>query len=179
MKRPVSPCECGDHSWLVLTKGFVALVDNEFSKAVGLWNWAAHSDGRAWYPSRSYNQWVDGKRKTLTIRLHQMILPAPFGFVTDHKNGNPLDNRRDNLRLATTSENAVNKRSSSPGSSIYRGVVNRSGKWRALITVDSKQIWLGFFDDEVEAAKAYDTAAMRFHGVFAKLNFPIETEVAA
>lgn len=171
MKRPVNTCDCGDHSWLVLTKGFVALIDPEFAQAVGLWLWNAHSDRRNWYPARSYHQKIGGQRRVLTVKLHQMILPVPYGFLVDHQNGNTLDNRRSNLRVATASENAMNRSKAVATSSQYRGVTRVRNKWQAIITAGGRQTYLGMYSSEAEAAKAYDLAAVRIHGAFAKLNF--------
>lgn len=103
--------------------------------------------------------------------MHRLILgDAAKGLVVDHINGDGLDNRRANLRLCTQGENARNV-SARPGTSKFKGVSRRDGKWRARIMVNRREISLGRFDSEVEAACAYDAAAVRHFGSFAKLNF--------
>jgi hypothetical protein len=107
------------------------------------------------------------------IYLHQLILgKAPKGKEIDHKNTNPLDNRRDSLRFCTHAQNLQNS-NSKVGTSIYKGVnwdKNRK-KWFACIRVDNKTIGLGRFIDESKAAKAYDKMALKLFGKFSRLNF--------
>lgn len=114
------------------------------------------------------------------VRMHREIMNFPKGLLVDHRNNNTLDNRRANLRIATSSQNMVNRRrDKSKNSSQFRGVRFRKerGRWSAQITVNGKTFWLGSYDNEIEAAKAYDTAAKKHHGEFARLNFPEEAAV--
>jgi len=106
--------------------------------------------------------------------MHRLIMDPPRGYVVDHINGDGLDNRRANLRLATHAQNGRNRRKIKKGISKYKGVSweESTGKWRALIHVDRKKISLGCYKDEVTAAKVYDKAAKKYHGEFARLNFP-------
>ena len=99
---------------------------------------------------------------------------APVELLVDHRNNNGLDNRRDNLRLATSSQNNCNSRKRKNTTSQFRGVCfcKAKGKWDANINLAGKRIWLGSFDSEIEAGKAYDEAAKKCHGEFARLNFP-------
>jgi hypothetical protein len=111
------------------------------------------------------------------VRLHRLIMNAPEGLLVDHKNNNTLDNRMANLRLATHAQNMQNRgKRRTKATSQYIGVsFDRShGKWRAQIKYQGKYINLGRFDSEIEAAKAYDAAARKYHGEFARLNFPEE-----
>jgi len=101
-------------------------------------------------------------------------MDVPEDMVADHINHNGLDNRKANLRLATPADNARNARYPKINtSSKYRGVwYNRqTQKWRATIRVNRKRKQIGYFHNEVEAAKAYDRAARKFYREFAVLNF--------
>jgi hypothetical protein len=109
-----------------------------------------------------------------TILMHKEILDAPPGLLVDHINTDSLDNRRANLRLATHSQNSCNsRRDKSNTYSRYRGVSfsKRKQKWFAAIRADDRKLWLGYFDNELDAALAYDAAAKKCHGEFARLNF--------
>ncbi len=99
----------------------------------------------------------------------------PKGMVVDHINCDGLDNRRANLRLATRQQNKCNTRPSSTGAtSKYKGVFwgKDRKKWRSRVTFKGKMVDLGSFDSEIEAAKARDAVAKKYHGQFAWLNFP-------
>ena len=98
----------------------------------------------------------------------------------DHINGNGLDNRRENLRICTHAENQRNSRSARGSSSQYKGISwnKRDKRWYSHIRIDDKQQHLGVFTSEVKAAKAYDAAALKHWGRFAKPNFPISKHLA-
>lgn len=113
-----------------------------------------------------------GKQRTTTIRLHRAILSPPKEKIIDHIDHNGLNNKRSNLRICTVTQNAANRRKGK-GSSIFKGVYwyKRHQMWQARIRHKGKALHLGYFNDEPEAAKAYDKAAKEFWGEFAKLNF--------
>jgi hypothetical protein len=113
--------------------------------------------------------------RTKLLSLHRAIMDVPKGLLVDHKNGNPLDNRRANLRLATHTQNMHNrKKIKTKTSSQYIGASldKRSGRWASKIRCHGKKVHLGCFGSDIEAAKAYDAAARKYHGEFARLNFP-------
>ena len=106
--------------------------------------------------------------------MHRWIMNAPDNLVVDHINYNGLDNRKANLRLATRRQNSLHViRTMNPGSSKYKGVSWHTHKkrWGAKITTHGKTYHLGYFKNEVEAAKTYDLSARKYHGAFAALNF--------
>jgi hypothetical protein len=107
------------------------------------------------------------------MAMHRLIMNPPEGSVVDHINGNRHDNRRSNLRVCTLSENCRNSRKSC-GTSRFKGVSwsRTAGKWQARIWYHGKSTYLGYFDDEIEAAMAYDRKARELFGAFACLNFP-------
>jgi hypothetical protein len=109
------------------------------------------------------------------ISLHREIMESPAGLLVDHRNGDTLDNRRSNLRLATHAQNTHNRRKTrTKTSSRFIGVYydKRTGRWAAKIKNQERCKWLGRFESEIEAGKAYDEAAKKYHGEFARLNFP-------
>jgi hypothetical protein len=105
--------------------------------------------------------------------MHRLIMNPPAGKVVDHINRIRCDNRRDNLRVCDQAENLRNRRSFR-GTSRFKGVHwnERAHKWVATICLNRKLIHLGYFDDELAAARAYDEKARELFGPFAYLNFP-------
>lgn len=151
-----------------LTRGLQAVVDDEDYDYLMQWKWGADSHGyaiRAVYPQ--------GKRgKQVRIRMHRVIAGTPEGMDTDHIDGNPQNNVRANLRVCSTSQNCMNRRPRRTGSSRFKGVGWHSskGKWGAYICREGKPQSLGYFDDEVAAAQAYNRAALSIFGEFARPN---------
>lgn len=106
------------------------------------------------------------------IKMHRLIMNPPDGMHVDHINGDGLDNRRENLRVVTPQLNQANSRKHLPGGSRFKGVCWHAGarKWRAYIAPERKQIHLGLFDSEIEAAEAYDKKARELFGEHAFTN---------
>ena len=141
----------------------VAIIDRPDLDRIRPCSWRYHPDVRTAYAATS----LPGRR---TVRMHQLILDVPDGMVVDHINFDGLDNRRQNLRIATASESMGSRRLNRNNTSGFRGVYPvRSGRWIARIG-DGQ--YLGTFDTAVKAARAYDVAARLRFGGFAELNFP-------
>ncbi len=153
-----------------LSKGEFAIVDVEDFESLSKFSWYVMAGTHSFYAYRSIT--VFGKNKV--IAMHRQIMPPPDGYVVDHENHEGLDNRKANLRLATISQNNCNRRRSpNIGRSKYKGIDfdDSRKKWRARIRFNNKRVFLGYFDNEIDAAKAYDAAARKLHGDFAVLNF--------
>lgn len=145
-----------------LTQGKVALVDDEDYPLISQFRWYAHLQYEVWYARTRYPKWKDHKgtpppdKKTY---MHRMVLGVsdPAQKI-DHINHDGLDNRRENLRICTPSENLYNMRKIAPASSKYRGVYWGKGdqKWKASATYCGKKHNLGSFESEIEAAKGYN-----------------------
>lgn len=152
-----------------LTQGQVALIDQGDLDTVLKFRWYAGHHGQGWRAESSSDY---KRREGRHLRMHRLILDAPPGMDVDHVNGNGLDNRRMNLRLASRSQNLANQRKQrDKTSSRYKGVsISRQGTWRARICVRGQKRWLGIFESEEEAALAYNRAASEYFGEFARLN---------
>ena len=157
-----------------LTKGYVALVDDEDYESISVYKWYAmvvtRTDGSFSVYAQSKIKKLDGNY--ITQGLHRIIMNASVGMQVDHINGNPLDNRRTNLRICSHSENQQNQRHKSGGTSKFKGVswAKNSRKWRAQIRINWKVKCIGEFETEQEAAIAYNAAAFLLHGEFASIN---------
>lgn len=160
---------------IVLTKGYIACVDDEDYESLLAHKWSAVVTGKNIKRVYAYRRvgWDNSKRRwTGQIYMHRQITSAPKGMDVDHIDGDTLNNTRSNLRIATRSENLANNRRAL-GETGYRGVSKTNSGERAPYKVMFRRKLIGTFFDIEEAARAYDAAAIEEFGEFAKLNFPV------
>ena len=159
-----------------LTRGYVALIDDEDVERVSAHRWWAVPGGR---PAGKMYAYTQISRKT--VYLHRFVLaPMPFRALVDHRNGDSLDCRKSNLRIATGTLNNANAKVA-VGISGYRGVHRSSRKdsaWRAVIEVGGRVTRITGFRNPEDAARAYDELARVHFGEFATLNFPTPQAVS-
>lgn len=158
--RSAAVCECGDHGFVGLTLGKVALFDPDQVGVVQKFTWGALNGRGLFYA-------ISTTDRTL---MHRALCGADLGQIVDHENHDTLDNRRLNLRPGTQAENAKNKRPHRGAKSRFKGVNLCSGKWQARIFSNGRSYYLGTFAREMDAAAAYDTASTQLHGEFAMTN---------
>lgn len=155
-----------------LTQGRSARIDDEDLIHLSKWNWHAHQENGQWYAKR-WTRKSEGSPPRY-ISMHSFLL----GCVADHRNGDGLDNQRQNLRPATKRQNARGFRRKRKGcSSQFRGVswCQNAEQWRARIVLDGIETHIGLFAFEIDAARAYDEEAHQHFGEFAQANFPVVT----
>jgi len=155
-----------------LTQNKYAIVDPEDYERINKHKWHVQRTGRTFYAVRR----AKGRERTKgqIVWMHRCIFTPPEDMYIDHINNNALDNRKANIRPATPAQNARNRRKmAAKTSSKYKGVSYHAGqkKWCASIRVNGQYKYFGLFEDETEAAKAYDKAAKLYHKDFAVLNF--------
>lgn len=158
-----------------LSQGKYAIVDTDDYERLRRHKWHVCKRDRTYYAIRG--QWSPELKKRLTIAMHREVIDVPDDLYVDHINHHGWDNRKANLRPATAADNARNARYPKINTtSKYRGVwYNKKKKrWRAVIGINNTRKIIGYFRDEIDAAKAYDKAAKKYYKEFAILNFPNE-----
>jgi len=155
-----------------LTQGKFAIVDPEDYPHLARYKWFLAKCPTSSYAARW--QYLPNCQKRERIWMHHQIISLPKGLVCDHINRNGIDNRKANLRPATVSQNLCNRpKRKTKTRSKYKGLEwdKLQRKWKARIQFNNRQIYLGSFASETDAAKAYDQAAHELHGRFAAPNF--------
>lgn len=150
---------------LLLTKGKVALIDDDIYDEISKYKWCYFPCG---YAARGATK----NGKNISVYMHRQIMNAPKGQMVDHKDGNSLNNLRENLRLCKSIQNQRNSKIPKNNTSGFKGVTwyKPSKRWRAQITLKNQCIYLGYFIEKIDAAKAYNEAAKELFGEFSKLN---------
>jgi len=155
---------------IVLTQNKFTIVNNKDFKYLNQFTWFTMKKRNKFYVCGS----VNGKK----VYMHRLLLNAKKNQYVDHINGNPLDNRKQNLRLCSNSENLRNRTKNSNNTSGFKGVWrNKISKcWIVTLTIKGKSKYFGAFKNKKDAAKAYDKAALKYYKEFAKLNFPKDSK---
>lgn len=154
----------GNTAFITLTKGHVAVIDASFSPYVDQWNWTAMDGKGGVYAFRKVNK--------KNIFLHRVVAGDPVGLEVDHIDGDTLNNRKQNLRAATKSQNSQNVSKHFDGKAKYKGVSwgKSNSKWQAQIKANGVRHHLGYFLTQEDAKAAYDAASARLHGDFGKVS---------
>lgn len=166
-RMPGKPSEIfleGPTARVSLTQGLFAVVDAGDVDAVSRFKWSVNVGSRG----HRYAVALDGG---VRVWMHRLLTSAPDGMVVDHIDGDGLNNRRENMRVCTQAQNAMNRTSiRHPAGRKGLRYDPQSGHWAARVAISGKRPWLGTFETEAEARDAYNEAAQRLHGEFALLN---------
>jgi hypothetical protein len=153
-----------------LSKGMIAIVDDEDYDYLSQWKWLYKTPRKHNYVGYAVRFEKLNDNKFKEIRMHREIMNCPKGLQVDHINHNGIDNRRSNIRIATARQNRQNTSLQNSNTSGYKGVNRDGNKWRATIRAEGKRINLGRFKEKIDAAIAYNKAAIKYHKEFAYIN---------
>lgn len=153
-----------------LSKGYSCIIDAEDYEKItsickswhaGIKNGLVYAESKVWRGERQ-----------VAVSIHRVVMDAPSGVLVDHINHDTLDNRKSNLRLVTRQQNQCNVKPRSGNWSRFKGVCfnKRVNRWVAYINSFGRREYLGYYDDELDAARAYDAASLRLHGEYGYLN---------
>lgn len=151
-----------------LTQGKIALVDDCDFEELSKYNWCVSERYNTSYAKRGFG------KPHRTLLMHRVIMNAKKGQEIDHRDGNGLNNQKENLRFCNHSENLYNQSLQKGKSSQFKGVYwqKENKNWVSRLKINGRNISLGSFENEISAAKAYDYAAIKHFGEYSRPNFP-------
>lgn len=156
---------------MFLTKGQIALIDDEDFEKLSQWSWYAHSNPVSNTSYAARGTFINYKNKLYL--MHRQILGITDPKISvDHADGNGLNNQKSNLRICTHSQNMCNTSKRKNTTSRFKGVswCSDRNKWEVEVRVDNKRLRVGRYENEIEAALAYNVTASFAHREFARLN---------
>lgn len=149
--------------FIALTKGQIAVVDSTDYDQISGFSWQAKWDENTkMFRAERTIRLEDGKRRTLG--MHRVVMGDPKGLLIDHKNHNTLDNRRCNLRICNSSQNAMHRKVRSSNKLGLKGVVRNGSGFAAYVSINRKKMHLGTFPTKELAYEAHQAASKKFHG---------------
>jgi len=166
-KKHIRPIRVdGQLAYVTLTKGYVAVIDAADVPLVEGFNWCAKLDRKTVYAKRAD---YTGQQARMVL-LHRVIMAEPNDLCVDHRDGDGLNNRRGNLRVASKSQNAQNQAAHRDNKSGFKGVSwhKRDAKWQAQIMLNGKNVWTKSFSSAEDAATARAQKVAELHGEFGR-----------
>ena len=157
--------------YIPLTKGQFAIIDDEDYERINQWKWYSQKSNTGYYAARSMGR---DKSRFMHYEVLNLAIGKDRKWVVDHINRNPLDNRKENLRICSTQQNLFNSgpKKKKGKTSYYKGIMFHQGhkRWAALLCYKRKQFHLGYFQTEYEAMTAYNLAVVKKMGDYAYVN---------
>lgn len=153
----------GDVAAVTLTRGKEVIIDLADLPLVQVARWHAYQSSNTWYARGRPEPWPKPE-----LQLHTWLMKPPRGFLIDHRDGDGLNCRRGNMRLANKSQNTANRFREQPNATGFRGIrLLPSGRYQAAVTLMGRRIALGTYATPEEAYQAYCEGARKYHGEFA------------